>query len=112
MASQMVRFSSSMIVPEPGQTFTVGSMTWVIGANGVEEIVEAVQNHPASIVPTSSTTSPITAPRHRVRRSITNEDLIASIDLVTDCLAESQLLVESVLDRSTTSNEVPAPQDR
>ena len=34
MASQMVRFPSSMIVLEPGQTFTVGSMTWVIGAVG------------------------------------------------------------------------------
>ena len=42
MASQMVYFPSSMIVPELGQTFTVGSMTWVIGAIGVEEIVEAV----------------------------------------------------------------------
>ena len=63
MASQMVRFPSSMILPEPGQTFTVGSMTWVIGANGVEEIVEAVQNHPTPIVPTSTTTSSI--PTHR-----------------------------------------------
>ena len=60
MASQMVRFPSSMILPELGQTFMVGSMTWVIGANGVEEIVEAVQNHPALIVPTSTTTSTTT----------------------------------------------------
>ena len=42
MASQMVRFLSSMILHELGQTFTVGSMTRVIGANGVEEIMEAV----------------------------------------------------------------------
>jgi hypothetical protein len=53
-----------MILPEPGQTFTVRSMTWVIDANGVEEIVEVVQNHPALIMPTSSTTSLISAPRH------------------------------------------------
>jgi hypothetical protein len=59
----MVYFPSSMILPEPGQTFTVGSMTWVISANGVEEIVEAVQNHPAPIVPTSTSTSPISTPR-------------------------------------------------
>jgi hypothetical protein len=53
MASQMVRFLSSM----------VGSMTSVIGANGVVEIVEVVQNHPTLVVPTSATTSPISAPR-------------------------------------------------
>jgi hypothetical protein len=63
MANLMVCFPSSMILPEPGQTFTVGSMTWVISANGVEEIVEAVQNHPAPIVPTSTSTSPISTPR-------------------------------------------------
>jgi hypothetical protein len=63
MASQMVRFLSSMVLPEPGQTFMVGSMTSVIGANGVVEIVEVVQNHPTLVVPTSATTSPISAPR-------------------------------------------------
>ena len=42
MASQMVRFSSSMILPELGQTFMVGSMTWVIGVDDVEETMEAV----------------------------------------------------------------------
>jgi len=42
MASQMVRFPSSMILPELGQTFTVESMTWVIDADGVEEIIEVV----------------------------------------------------------------------
>ena len=72
--------------------------------------MEAVQNHPASIVPTSTTTSPILAPRRWVRRSIINDDLIASIDWVTDCLAECQLLVDSVLDQSRASNEVPALQ--
>ena len=64
MASQMVYFLSSMILPEPGQTFTVGSMSWVIGINGVNEIMEAVQNHPALIVPTSTTTSSISVPCH------------------------------------------------
>ena len=63
MASQMVRFSSSMILSKPGQTFTVGYMICVIGANGIEEIVEAVQNHPTPIVPTSTTTSLILMPR-------------------------------------------------
>jgi hypothetical protein len=95
MVSQMVRFPSSMILPEPRQTFTVRSMTWVIDANGVEEIVEAVQNHPAPIMPTSSTTSLISAPHRWVRRSISNDDLSTSIDRVTNCLAECQFLMDS-----------------
>ena len=107
MASQMVRFPSSMILPEPGHTFMVGSMIWVIEANGVEEIVEAVQNHPTLIVPTSIMTSPILAPRRWVRRSISNDDLIASIDRVTDRLAECQLLVDSISDQSRASDEFP-----
>ena len=110
MVSQMVRFLSSMILPEPGQTFMIGSMTWVIDANGVDEIVEAGQNHTTPIVPTSTTTSPISAPRRWVRRSISNDDLIASIDRVTDHLAECQLLMDSVLDQSRASDEVPALQ--
>ena len=87
MASQMVRFSSSMILPELGQTFMVGSMTLVIGTNGIKEIMEAVQNHPAPIMPTSTMTSLISVPHHLVRRSISNDDLIASIDRVVDHLA-------------------------
>ena len=64
MASQMVRFLSSMILHEPGQTFMVRSMTWVIGTDIVKEIVEAVQNHLVPIVPTSIMTSPISVPHH------------------------------------------------
>ena len=82
-------------------------MTWVIGANGVEKIVEAVQNHPAPIVPTSTMTSLISVPRCWVRRSISNDDLIASINRVIDRLAECQLLVDSVLDQSRASDESP-----
>jgi hypothetical protein len=111
MASQMVRFPSSMAFPEPGQIFTVGSMTWVIGPDGNGEIVEAAQDHPTPIAPTFATTSPIPAPRHWVRRSIDNDDLIASIDRVTNRLAECQLLVDSILDRSSASNDFPALQD-
>ena len=86
-------------------------MTWVIGPDSNREIMEVVQDHPALIVPTSATTSLILAPRHWVRISIDNDDLIASIDWVTDRLMEYQLLVDSVFDRSTASNEFPALQD-
>jgi hypothetical protein len=42
MANQMVRFLSSMFLPQLGQSFTVGSMTWVIGTSGVGEIMDVV----------------------------------------------------------------------
>ena len=42
MANQMVTFPSSMALPELGQIFTVGSMTWVIGPDGNGEIMEVV----------------------------------------------------------------------
>ena len=40
-----------------------------------------------------------------------NDDLIASIDWFTNGLAECLSLTESILDRSTTSDEFPALQD-
>ena len=51
MANQMVTFPSFMALPKPGQIFTVGSMTWVIGLDINREIMEAVQDHPTPIVP-------------------------------------------------------------
>ena len=99
-----------MALLEPGQIFTVGSMTWVIGPNVNGEIMEAVQDHPTPIAPTPAT-SPISPPRRWVRRSISNDDLIASIDRGTDCLAECQLLMGSVLDQSRASDEFPVLQD-
>ena len=111
MAIQMVTFPSSMAFPEPGQILTVGSMTWIIGPNGNREIVEAVQDHPAPIVLTLATTSPIPTPRRWVRRSISIDHLIASIDRVTDRLAECQLLMVLVLDQSRASDEFPILQD-
>ena len=69
--------------------------------------METVQNHPAPIVPTSTTTSSISTPRRWVRRSISNNDLIVSIDRVTDRLAECQLLVDSISDQSRASDEFP-----
>ena len=62
MASQMVRFLSSLALLEPGQIFTVGSMTWVLGPDGNGNIVEAVLDHSAPIAATHATTSPILAP--------------------------------------------------
>ena len=77
-----------MAFPEPGQIFTVGSITWIISPDGNGEIVEAVQDHPTPIALTLAMTSLIPMPHRWVRRSISNDDLIASIDWVTDRLAE------------------------
>ena len=86
-------------------------MTWIIGPDGNREIMEVVQDHPAPIALTLATTSPIPTPCHWVRRSISNDDLITTIDRVTDRLAECQLLVGSVLDQSRASDEFPVLQD-
>ena len=83
MANQMITFPSSMAFPEPGQIFTVGSMNWIIGPDGNAETVEAAQDHPAPIALTLAMTSSIPIPHRWVRRSINNDDLIASIDRVT-----------------------------
>ena len=86
-------------------------MTWIISPDGNGEIMEAVQDHPAPIVLTLAMTFPILTPHHWVRRSISNDDLIASIDQVIDHLAECPLLMGSVLDQSRASDEFPILQD-
>jgi len=73
--------------------------------------MEAVQDHPAPIAPTPATTSLIPMPYRWVRRSISNDDLITSIDQVTNRLVECQLLVDLVLDQSRASDEFLALQD-
>jgi hypothetical protein len=42
MASQMVNFPASMVLPV-GLTFTIGTFTWTTGADGPAEVMEAVQ---------------------------------------------------------------------
>ena len=105
----MVTFPSSMAFPEPGQIFTVGSR--VIGPDVNGEIMEAVQDHPVLIALTLAMTSSIPMPHRWVSRSISNDDLITSIDRVIDRFAECQLLVCSVLDQSRASDEFPILQD-
>ena len=70
MANQMVTFPSSMAPLEPGQIFTVRSMTWVIGLDGNGEIMEAVQDHPTLIALTLAMTSLVPAPHRWIRRSM------------------------------------------
>jgi len=42
MANQLVKFLRSMIFPELGQSFTIGSITWIINAHDNGEIMEAM----------------------------------------------------------------------
>ena len=86
-------------------------MTWIIGPDDNGEIVEAVQDHPTPIALTLATTSSIPMPHRWVRRSISNDDLIVSIDRVTDRLAECQLLMGLVLDQSRASDKFSVLQD-
>ena len=114
MANQMVKFPRSMIFPEPGQSFTIGSITWFIKANGNGEIMEAMQDNPALnmstlITPALAPEAPIPVPR-RVRRSIDQDDLITSVDRVTNGLAKCLSLMELVLNQSTNRDVTPALQ--
>ena len=60
MATQMVTFPSSMTLPEPGQSLTLGSMTWIINANDNEEIVEIMQDNlaPCMLAPIAPVLAP------------------------------------------------------
>ena len=76
--------------------------------------MEAMQDNPAPNVSTLITLAlapeaPISVPR-RVRRSIDQDDLIASIDRVTNGLAMCLSLTESVLNQSTNEDVTPALQ--
>ena len=43
----MVNFLSSINFVKPDQSFTIGSMTWVINADGNAEIMGTMQDNPA-----------------------------------------------------------------
>lgn len=102
-------------------------MTWVINSDGEGEIVEAVQEDPASIMPTPAIADPVLEPLceilglssplrvhhpvpHQARKSVDEDDLVTSIDLVGQGLADCLSLVELILDLSAKSDESPALQ--
>ena len=85
--------TGSSSLPQPSQIFMVGSISWVITADEVEELIEPVQIDSTPITPTPTTVdlileAPLRSPStmtHRPlpryqRRQINNDDLIASID--------------------------------
>ena len=114
MMNKMVHFAGSSSSPKPDQIFTVGSISWVINADGDGEIIEPVQIDSAPTTPTPATADPISKPPPRSsspttrrllprypRKQIGNDDLIASIDQVsqklTDCLSIMELALTTLV---------------
>jgi len=101
----------SSSLPQPGQIFMVGSISWVINADGVGELLEPVQIRSAPTTPAPTTTDPIlellprssssmtrrSLPLYQ-RRHINNDDLIESIDRVGLKLVDCLSIAESALD--------------
>ena len=101
MSNKMVRFAGSSSLPQPGQIFMVGSISWVINTDGDGELIEPVQINAAPITATPAIADPISEPPprspssttrrllpHYKRRQINNNDLITSIDQVGQQLAD------------------------
>ena len=97
--------AGSSSLPQPGQIFTVGSISWVINADGVGELLEPVQIYSAPTTPAPASVDPMShssttcrpLPRYQ-RRQINNDDLIVSIDRVGLKLADCLSIAESALD--------------
>ena len=89
----------------------VGSISWIIIIDGVEELLEPPQIDSMSIIPAPAIVDPISEPPPRLpsltthrplphyqRRQINNDDLIASIDQVGLKLANCLSIAKSALD--------------
>ena len=110
MSNKMVRFVGSSSFPQPAQIFTVGSISWVINADGDGEIIKPVQIDSVPTTPTPATADPISKPPPRSfppttrrllprysRKQVSNDDLITSIDQVGQKLGDCLSLMESAL---------------
>ena len=104
-------------VPRPGQIFTVGSISWIINADGIGELLEPVQIQSAPIILSPATADPISDPTPRStpsttrrplpryqRRQINNDDLIASIDRVGLKLAIAGSALDTLIQRRPPSD--------
>ena len=121
LSNKMTLSVGSSSLPQHGQIFTVGSISWIINANGVRELIELVQIDSVPITPTPATADPISKPPPRSssstirrplprypRRQINNDDLIASIDQVSkklvDCLSITESALTTLVQRRPPSN--------
>ena len=107
MTNKMVHFLGSSSSPKPSQIFTVGSISWVINADGDGEITKPVQIDSTLTTPMPATADPILEPPLMLpspttrcllprysRKQVGNDDMIASINQVgqklADCLSLSR----------------------
>ena len=103
--------AGSSSLPYPGQIFMVGSISWVINADGVGELLKLVQIISTLTAPVPATADLILEPLLRLpssttrrpllryqRRQINNDDMIESIDRIRLKLADCLSIVESALD--------------
>ena len=114
LSNKMAFSAGSSSLPQPGQIFTVGSISWVINADGVGELLEPEQIGSAPAIPAPATADPISEPILRSpsattrrplpryqRRQINNDDLIESIDRVglklADCLSITELALDTLV---------------
>ena len=113
--------TGSSSLPQPDQIFTVGSISWVINADGVRELLQPVQirSVPTTLAPATvdpildpllrspSSTTHRSLPRYQ-RRHINNDDLIESIDRVglklADCLSIAESALDTFIQRRPPSN--------
>ena len=111
LSNKMAFSAGSSFLPQPGQIFMVGSISWVINANGVRDLLEPNQIISAPIIPAPTTADPISEPPTRSlssatrcplpryqRRRINNDDLIESIGWVDLKLVDCLSITESALD--------------
>ena len=75
ISNKMVCFVGSLSLPRHGQIFTVGSISWIINADRVRELIEPVQIDSAPITPTPVTADLILKPPPRSPSSTTRRPL-------------------------------------
>ena len=123
LSNKKVFSAGSSSLPQPGQIFTVGSITWVINTDGVGELLEPAQIRSAPTTFAPATADPISEPllgstssaTHRSlpcyqRRHVNNDDLIKSIDWVGLKLADCLSIAESALD-TLVQHRAPSDPD-
>ena len=111
LSNKMTFSVGSSSLPQPGQIFMVGSISWVINTDGVGELLEPEQIISAPATPAPATADSISEaiprslsattrrplPRYQ-RRLINNDDLIESIDRVGLKLVDCLFVTKSALD--------------
>ena len=65
LSNKMAFSAGSSSLPQPGQIFIVGSISWIINVDGVRELLEPAQIDSALITPAPTIADPILEPPPR-----------------------------------------------